>query len=122
MISDTSLRAIQLLIGYGNCVHCLPFEWCKERRGLRTLEHNQRKWRLCQVVIFLHILLRLVLVTSVFIGLAIDSFHVSEVILILFFLSVYILTVISLVEFLVRYNDVVVAFNSNLTLHYWTGE
>jgi hypothetical protein len=122
MISKSTLQALQLLIRFGNFVHCCSFEWCEERRGLRSLEYNRIKWWLCQGTLVTHIFLRFLIIISSLAACTADDLDLIEVILALFLVSVCVLTLAVLLESLFRYDEVVEVVNTTLDVHYRMGK
>jgi hypothetical protein len=122
MISEFTLQALQLLIRYGNFVHCLPFEWCKEQRNIKSLETNTEKWRLFRAVVVIHILLRILLIVICLTAILIENKGVVEVLLALLFLSVFVLTLAFLFEVLFLHQEVVETLNATLSVNFMMGQ
>ncbi len=118
MISKDTLRALRLFLRYGNFIHIFPFEWSGKLRGIRTLRYKRWKWEASRIFLTFHILIRLFNIL-IFIGAILfgDCCGVNEILLALFFISIYILTLSFLCECLFRSGNVIGTFNETLRLH-----
>jgi hypothetical protein len=122
MISEITLQALQLLIRWGNILHCLPVEWCMERRIMKSLETNKAKWRLNRAVIVIHILLRILIIVSGVTAFLVENKGVAEVLLTMLFVAVFVLTLAFLFEVLFRHENTVEACNTTLSANYMMGQ
>ncbi len=122
MISESTLRSVQLLIRCGNLFHCLPFEWSEKRRGLQTLEYDKKRWKLIRSVISIHISIRIILMVIGLLVVGVGGKKFDEVLLVLFFVSAFILTISFCFEVLFRPQEVVTAFNTTLCVNDMMGK